>query len=806
MYTVAEVAVEGAAYSFDRPYSYLAPEGMALAPGMRVRVPFGRANKKQAGLVLRLRQAPERDRMKYVSDALDREPVLNEEGLALLHYLKEHTLCTYYDALRPLIPAGLGLKKRVYYAAGNLPPDSLLHPAARDIAAYLHKRGKPVEDAALRARFGLSADDGLLGELAAHGAIVREEALGRAMRDEKRTMVRRAEDWDGAPLSAKQKAVHGFLLENGDASLKEVCYYAACTRAVVDALVKKGAAAYYDQPVLRNPYAQEREAAEDAPALSARQRRAYESLNAMLCEENPRPALLYGVTGSGKTQVYLQLIEAARARGKTALVLVPEISLTAQLVEGFVRRFGGDVAVLHSALSLGERMDAWKRVRAGQARIVVGTRSAVFAPLESIGLIVLDEEQEHTYKSEKSPRFHAREVARLRASRHGALLVLASATPSVESYYAARAGRYRLVELAERFGDARLPDVCVVDMKDADNLSDSPALSAVLLDELRGVLARGEQAILLLNRRGYSTLVKCASCMSVADCPHCSVALTYHHANGSLVCHYCGYMQPLVTSCAHCGSELVRYAGAGTQKVEEELSRLLPSARVLRVDMDTTMTRFSHEKYFAAFSAREYDIMVGTQMVAKGLNFPLVTLVGVLSADQSLYGGDFRGTERAFSLLTQVVGRGGRGERPARALVQTFSPENPVIRLAAEQDYPAFYREEILSRKLHLYPPFCTMAGVGFVGGDQDEVLARCKEFLAHFRALAAREYADLPIRLLGPAPSDILKAAGKYRYKLILKCRSSARLRALLAEMLVWFGRGGGQVHAFVDMFYDKL
>ena len=803
-YRVAMVAVEGASLSYDKAYSYLIPDGWAVQAGQRVRVPFGRGNHKKLAVVLRTGGVSGREGLKPLLEVVDPAPLVNSEGLELLEYLKEHTFCTYYEALRLLLPAGLGVRYRTLYTAGNLPPGRLLSNEEQAVVEYLRARRGPAEGERLEKRFGVTRAQ--LEELARAGALTLAEDRAQAVRDEKITMVRLREDWRAEPLTKKQQAVMDFLAENETASLKEVCYFAAATRAVADALQRRGAVEYFDQPVLRDPFAQADKEIRRAEPLSPQQQAAFEGLAAMLLEEKPAPALLYGVTGSGKTQVYLRLIEAVLAQGKTALVLVPEISLTAQVVEGFHRRFGDRVAVLHSALSLGERMDEWKRIKAGNADIVVGTRSAVFAPLENIGLIVMDEEQEHTYKSEQSPRFHTRDVAKLRSAWHGALLLLASATPSVESYHAATQGRCRLVELSDRFGDADLPDVYVVDMGDSENLSDSPWLSGVLQQELRRNLERGEQSILLLNRRGYSTVVKCSSCGTVADCPNCSVALTYHAANGSLLCHYCGYLQKAIHTCTHCGSELIRYTGAGTQKLEEELAALFPEARVLRVDMDTTMAKFSHQKLFGAFLHGEYDIMIGTQMVAKGLNFPNVTLVGVVNADQSLYGGDFRSFERSFSLLTQVVGRGGRGARRGRALIQTYSPESPIIRLASMQDYPAFFREEIVSRRLHLYPPYCTMAGIGFVGEDLDAVQTWSERFLERFRQVAGERYADLPVRLLGPVPSDILKAAGKYRYKLVLKCRSDTRTRALLREVLTWFSQESKKVHAFIDMYYDRL
>ncbi len=494
------------------------------------------------------------------------------------------------------------------------------------------------------------------------------------------------------------------------------------------------------------------------------------------------------MTGSGKTEVFLRVIRHVLDSGRGAIVLVPEISLTPQTAARFRRYFGEDVAVLHSSLSMSERMDEWKRIKNGKARIAVGTRSAVFAPVEHLGLIVMDEEQESSYKSEKSPRYHARDVARIRAAHHKALLLLASATPSIESYFRACQGKYTLVSLKKRYGNAKLPDVHILDMATQGLTAVGDCLSTELAQELQAALDRGEQSILLLNRRGFHTLIKCAVCGTVAYCPNCSVALTYHSANGHFMCHYCGHGEPASSLCPQCGSKFRRFSGVGTQKVQEELEKLFPKARILRMDMDTTMARDSHERMLGDFAAGKYDIMIGTQMVAKGLDFPNVTLVGILSADASLYAQDYRSFERAFSLFTQVVGRSGRAEKPGRAFIQTFTPENPVIELAASQDYPAFYQEEIASRKIHLYPPFCDMMGIGFSGPDQKEVAQAARTFLEHLVESAKTGYPDMPLRVLGPCESQIARIAGKYRWRMVVKCVANARFRQFLREQVEWY------------------
>ena len=799
---ICKIAVENAAYAFDKLYSYLLPEELdgLVAPGCRVTVPFGGGNRARTGIVVELGEAESTEKLKPVTAALDASPLLDDEGLALLRYLKEQTFCTWFDALRLLIPAGIGVVRSTVYSLGGEPKEGMT-PLQEEIVAFLRGKKRPATREELDHQLNDCTGSKDFAALLAAGIVVRGEKSKQRIQDDKVIMVRLPDDHGPARLTPKQRMVVAFLEENEAVSLKELCYYTGVTRAVADGLERKGLVEYFEAVRLRSPFAGEVERETTPPALSTEQEAAFGQLARFAGEEKPAPALLYGVTGSGKTQVFMKLIEHVTVGGRDVLVLVPEISLTAQAVDGFRRRFGDMVAVLHSALSLGERMDEWKRIRQGGARVVVGTRSAVLAPLHNIGRIGIDEEQEQTYQSDKSPRFHARDVALRRCAHHGALLLMASATPSLESFYLAKQGRYRLVTLEERFGAAELPDVYVVDMREQGNVSANPAFSQRLLEEMRYNLEHGEQSILLLNRRGYSTVIKCSACGTVAECESCSVAMTFHAANDMLMCHYCGHSRPRPRTCEHCGSELIRYAGSGTQKLEEELGVLFPDARILRVDMDTTMAKFSHERLFAAFAAHEYDIMIGTQMVAKGLNFSRVTLVGVLSADQALYAGDFRSYERSFSLLTQVVGRCGRGDRRGRAFIQTFSPEHPVIQLSSHQDYPAFYTQEIQSRKLHLYPPFCVMAGVGFVGENVEEVRRQSQAFLVKFRELASAEYPGLPIRALGPVPSEVLKVAGKYRYKLLLKCRNTADTRQLLARMLEWFYGQCKTVSVYIDM-----
>lgn len=793
MVQAARVALENASLQYDRLYSYRIPEGMSLLAGCRVTVPFGAGNRTRLGVAMEITQE-EGEGLKALSSVIDTAPLLNGELLGLVRWLRENTFCCYYDAVRTLLPPGMGVDLRYTYELSKEPQEGLLLEGdQKRIMEYLRGRGKPVREETLLAALGLAADSPSLRELCQAGIVLKSQEARQKILDGRQVMVRLE---DGirelsdvtAKITAKQRDVVQLLCETGEASVKEVCYFAAVGRTVIERLEKAHVVRCFTREIYRTSC---QAPAQSDPAqihLSEEQQQACKALCQLYDTGEAKGALLYGVTGSGKTEVFLRVIRHVLDRGRGAIVLVPEISLTPQTAARFRRYFGEDVAVLHSGLSMSERMDEWKRIKNGKARIAVGTRSAVFAPVEHLGLIVMDEEQESSYKSEKSPRYHARDVARMRAAHHKALLLLASATPSIESYYRACQGKYALVSLKNRYGNAKLPDVHILDMATQGLTAVGDCLSVELAQALQSTLDRGEQSILLLNRRGFHTLVKCAVCGAVAYCPNCSVALTYHSANGHLMCHYCGHGEPVSSLCPKCGSKFRRFSGVGTQKVQEELEKLFPSARILRMDMDTTMARDSHERMLGDFAAGKYDIMIGTQMVAKGLDFPNVTLVGILSADASLYAQDYRSFERAFSLFTQVVGRSGRAEKPGRAFIQTFTPENPVIELAASQDYSGFYKEEIASRQIHLYPPFCDMMGIGFSGPDQQEVSQASRKFLGHLVESAKKEYADMPLRVLGPCESQISRIAGKYRWRMVVKCVANARFRQFLRKELEWY------------------
>jgi primosomal protein N' (replication factor Y) len=812
--TVAKIAVENAVYHFDKAFDYLVPSALAdrALPGCRVLVPFGAANGHRQGIILALeRQQEKPGQIKSVLAVLDKAPLLSSRGIQLVYWLKEHYFCTLFEAAKLLLPTGINLKIKTEYAPARVLEEictDSLSETERQIVLLLSRRKEPMERDKLLKTLGLAADSPVPEKLCRDGILKKSSGAVRNVGDAAMKMVRRTECENPPKMTAKQSSVYRVLNDVGSASLKELCYFSGVTPVVVNALVQKGLAEYYECEVYRNPYGsvQNPDQAEEI-ALSEEQQRAFHSLCGQY-RSGGGVSLLYGVTGSGKTSVFMRLIDEVKKDGRDIIVMVPEISLTPQIIALFHRRYGRSVAVFHSGLSLAERLDEWKRVRSGEARIAVGTRSAVFAPFSNLGLIVMDEEQESTYKSESSPRYHAREVAKFRCAQNRALLVLASATPSMESFYLAQSGRYSLNVLPERYGEAKLPQVTVADMNLELAKGNTTIFSTPLLEALEENLKNKKQSIVLLNRRGYNTFVSCKSCGHVVTCPNCSISLTYHSANQRLMCHYCGYSVPFTKECPVCHENSVHYAGFGTQRAEQQLQEIFPEARILRLDTDSTMARFAYEKKLRRFFEGAYDVIVGTQMVAKGLDFENVTLVGVLSADQALYSDDFRSYEHAFDLLTQVVGRSGRGKYAGRAIIQTFTPENRVIGLAANQDYTRFYQEEIGTRRAMLYPPFSDICMIGFVGTDEDLVRRASLSFLRMLSELAAKEYAEQPLRVLKPSPALISKVSNKYRYKMIIKCRSTRKFREMISRLLIQFSakREFSRVTAFADINPDTI
>lgn len=727
---IAQVAVDNATIHFDKLYSYRIPDSLTgcVWPGSMVLVPFGRGDKPRMAVVLKVEQvdaetAPKR--LKTLHDAAPEQARLTPDLLELVRFLKERTFCTWFEAVKAVIPYGAQYRAAVV-------------------------DGKPV----MQSRLSRSTERvyTLVGELPQKPKPgPRQLAAVQALQS--------------GPLTAHQLDEVGI----SKPTLDTLCEKGVLAVAQQDkALDLFGNIPFDPQPI----------------TLAEEQQRAYDALLSDLEDRNPHAALLHGVTGSGKTVVFLKLIERTLELGRTALVLVPEISLTPQMIRRLKSTFGSRLAVQHSALNNTERLLQWRMIQQGNADIVVGTRSAIFSPLQNIGLIIIDEEQEHTYQSESAPRYDAHDVAKKRAAMENSLLVFASATPLTETYYAAESGKYKLLTLTKRYGGRPLPHVDFIDMRAEMAAGNAREVSTRMVRELQENLDNGEQSILLLNRRGYHTVGMCATCGHVLKCPNCSVPLVYHKPQQALMCHHCGHtVRPLPQICPECGGK-INYSGFGTQRVEEELAELLPNARILRMDQDSTGQKNAHETMLAQFGRQEYDILLGTQMVAKGLDFEKVTLVGVLGIDSLLFGQGFRAYENVFSLVTQVIGRGGRAALPGRALIQTTVPEHPVLQLAAEQDYESYYREEIAFRKFGLYPPFCSFCIVGFVGAQEGAVALAAHRF-GTLLAERAAAHPTMPLRLLGPAPMGITMLNGKYRYKLTLKCRNDAAFRALLRETL---------------------
>ena len=808
---VARVAVDKTLYSFDMLFDYAVPEYLQskLSVGKRLLVPFGRGNKKRQALVMELLNVDiPNPKLKEASAVLDDYPLLTDEMIKLVHSMKERYFCTYYDVIRAMLPVGVNYRIAfVYTLVRDNEPVTPTDEQMKILSLFANK-SKSIKQEILFKKLDIDCESKALCELIEQGIIKKTENAMRRVGDASVKMLRLCEfDEDGVKLTSRQREVCDLLKAVGAVSVKEVCYYTGVTQSVTDTLVKKGVCECIEQEIFRLPESSYSSDSDDI-VLTDEQNKAYNTLLSLYKSGKAAVSLLYGVTGAGKTSVFLKLMETVYRQGKGVIVMVPEIALTPQLVSIFKARFGQDVAVFHSALSMGERLDEWKRVKKGIAKIAVGTRSAVFAPFENIGLIIMDEEQEYTYKSESSPRFHARDVAKLRCFEHNALLVLSSATPAIESFYNAEKGVYSLCKLTKRYGKAQLPDVLVADMNEESPVGNSTGFSGLLIDSIAENLGRDEQSILLLNRRGYNTFVTCKSCKEVVTCPNCSISLTYHSANNRLMCHYCGFSMRITDKCPECGGTQLRYSGSGTQKAEQTLADIFPGARVLRLDADSTLAKQSHEKKLTEFKNGEYDILLGTQMVAKGLNFPKVTLVGVLSADQTLYSEDFRSYEKAFSLLTQVVGRSGRGDRPGRAVIQTYTPENPIMRLSAAQDYEEFYRSEIKVRKAMLYPPFSDICMIGVTGKKEEKCADAAREFTRTLCDVMKEKYSDLPIRILGPSPASVYRVNNKFRYKIILKFRNSRRFRQMLSGVMTDFARERkfSDVTVFADINPDNI
>lgn len=790
-FLIAGIAVDNTTYSFDRLFSYKVPDHLSnVKVGQRVLVPFGRGDRFRQGMILSLSYGKE-ENLKEISSILDDKPIFTGEMIDTVNFIHDRYFCTYYDSVKVMLPVGINYNISTFYTAVKVNDDVLnsLTDYEREIYDYLLSENKPVKKETILNVFSIGENS--LNKLYRQGVVNREDDAFRKTKDATVKMVSLCDDVDinDYKLTPKQQKVAELLTVVDKASVKEVCYYTGYTQSVTDSLVKKKIARYFTDEVMRIPYTVS-DVKKDEVILSPSQQSAFDNLYSKYCDDKASVSLLYGVTGSGKTSVFMKLIEKCFNDNKGTILMVPEIALTPQLIKIFTSRFGDNVAVFHSGLSIGERLDEYKRVSRGDAKIVLGTRSAVFAPLKNIGLIVMDEEQESSYKSEQTPRYNARDIAKFRCYKHNALLLLSSATPSVESFYMAEKGIYNLVKLTERYGKATLPQVSVVDMNEEQMKGNFSNYSTTLKELISSNLIHKKQSIILLNRRGYNTFLSCRSCGQVVTCPNCSISMTYHSANNRMMCHYCGHSVPYTDECPDCHQHTLKFSGAGTQKAEQELVDMFPSAKVLRMDADATMTKSSYETKLTAFANGEYDILIGTQMVAKGLDFPNVTLVGVINADQMLYSDDYRSYERAFSLLTQVVGRSGRGDSKGVAVIQTSTPENYVIGLSAKQDYDTFYKGEIGVRKALLYPPFSDICLIGYQGIIEGATIKCANAFQNALINKIKNNYSSMPLRVLGPSQAYVYKVNNKYRYKTIIKCRNSKDFRNVIKETLLEFSK----------------
>ena len=788
---IARVAVAAATYAIDKPYDYLVPEQLAggAQVGVRVTVPFGKGNRASEGVILALSEESRRPKLKALSSVLDESPVLGNEEIKLALWMRERYFCTLYDSVKALLPAGLWYRVQESYLLA-VDRETALSAGKSDredrVLETLASNGGTADLDTLRTACGEGAS-ATLRELCQRGLVTAETTARRKIADKTVRRVTLAVSPEEAMAMAEAKRrsaplryeVVKLLCAIGSGLSSDICYFTGASLRTLKNLEQMGIAAFSQEEVFRVP--QTLPPAESGPILlNEEQQAAYDAVLTMCGSGEPACALLYGVTGSGKTAVYLRLLQEVVLRGKQGMILVPEIALTPQMMARFSAYFGDRVVMLHSGLRMSERYDQWKRIRAGEADVVLGTRSAVFAPLHNLGMIIMDEEQEDSYQSENAPRYHARDVAKFRCTQSGAVLVLGSATPTVESTFQAQKGAYRKLILRSRYNQQPLPRVLIADMREEVRRGSAGTVSEPLRRELEENLRRGEQSILFLNRRGNSRMLLCGECGAVPECPRCSVPLTYHSANGRLMCHYCGHSERAESTCDECGG-LRKPVGVGTQKVEEELHELFPEAEVLRMDADTVSG--NHEELLHRFETKKIPILLGTQMVAKGLNFENVTLVGVLAADLSLYLDSYRAAERTFSLLTQVVGRAGRGSKDGRAVIQTFTPDNEVITSAAAQDYNAFYAGELRMRRARRYPPFADVFTLTVSGPEEGAVLRAAAGLRDAMRgAVRYPTPSNMGTEILGPAPAPVVKVNNRYRYRVFWVGKNDHATREILS------------------------
>ena len=798
-------------YSIDVTYDYFIPHSMRgeIGRGVFVSVPFGRSNRRQMALVLSLSHAPSyKDAKPIEAICTDRAP-LSDEMLGLCEFMKEQVLCTMGEAVRCAVPSSaIGKMNEFYYPLPTKGPDTSSGFSPVDLFVYeyiLASGGRSLDS--IKVKFGAAAARESVDKLISKGYIGKEMQVGRTAGEVFENYYALAiPDSEAADIldgkagiklrSQKQKAVIGALIKaKQPISAEELSRNCSAGQAQFKALIDKELIRLEARRVWRGGIMTADPAEKKEITLNAEQAAARDEIIKDLDSGKPAASLLFGVTGSGKTSVIISAIDAALARGRGVIMLLPEIALTPQTLKIFSSRYGDRVAVIHSGLSQGERYDSYMKIKSGEADLVVGTRSAVFAPVQDLGLIIIDEEHESTYKSDTSPKYHARDIARYRCAYNNAVMLLSSATPSLESFTKAREGKYKLLRLKERYGNAVLPDVKIYDMRNEQRRGNTSPIGRLLKEQLREVADRGEQSILFLNRRGYNTSVSCRSCGETLTCPNCSISLNYHtkkgnYDDGFLFCHFCGFKSRVPDTCPSCKSEHLQKIGFGTQKIERELAELLPDKKILRMDADSTSAKNSLSELLTKFKNREADVLLGTQMVTKGHDFPNVTLVGVLLADLSIYMDDYHANERTFSMLTQVIGRAGRSDKKGVAIIQTNNPDNDTIKLACAQDYEAFYEAEIRLRKLLVFPPYCDIALINIACSDEKQAVMGAVRVREEIERQTSGEFADVKLIVFGPFESPVYKAEGKYRMRIVIKCRLNKRSREFFSRLLGDFGK----------------
>lgn len=788
---LAKVCVDTGLMSLDKEFDYRIPAALEedLQIGHMVEVPFGGSRKN--GIVVGISDETSEYALKDIFRITNPEPVIGPTEIELAGYMQKMYVASFYDCLKLLCPPGILSKpdKRVFLRR-DVPDEEVRRAVARSVnqervVAFLEEAGGESTMEELRAQLGASARPSVLA-LEEKGILETERFVKRSTGSLFRDAVRLKEEnpaafspvLEGRSVLQRQALLR---LMKGSCPVSDCIKEAPCSHEALRALEKKGLVERYKTRVRRSPFSNKEVTPTQKKEPTSEQRRVLKTLFDAYAKGTGETFLLHGVTGSGKTEVFMQLIEQVLSSGKTAIVLVPEISLTPQMTDRFLGRFGDCLAILHSVLSQGERQDEWHRIKSGEARVVIGARSAVFAPLSDIGVIIVDEEHENTYKSEQSPRYDALEIAKKRCRQYGAMLLLASATPDVADFYKAQTGRYHLLQMKKRYNRVPLPDVYIADMRRELLEGNRSMLSRLLQREIAANLASGEQTVLFLNRRGFSTFVSCRDCGFVAQCPSCSIALTYHKTTETLNCHYCGYRQHVMTKCPDCGGSHVRYFGTGTQRLEEEIQKLFPACSLIRMDVDTTSKKGAHERILKKFAEEKIDILLGTQMVAKGLDFPGISLVGVVAADLSLNIDDYRASERTFDLITQVCGRAGRAGKVGRAVIQTYTPDNAVIQYAKAQDYEAFYENEIRYRRMFSYPPFQDIVCVNV--SSKEEALAReiCQKAEARFESLTA---GDTGVTKYPSGAAPLSRIKGLYRWRFWFKAKADMAMREKLRTL----------------------